>query len=138
MPYAILPLYSNIEKFDFSLLDAARDLGASKTTAMFKVFLPNIHSGIVSALLFTFIPSLGSYAIPQLVGGKKSMMIGNCIARELKVTMNWPLASSMSVVLTLVTLVAILIFMKKNQKSEGKSKYRSPVSVFRKNKGAVS
>jgi spermidine/putrescine transport system permease protein len=65
------------------------------------------------------------------------MMIGNCIARELKVTMNWPLASSMSVVLTLVTLVAILIFMKKNKKTEENSKYRSPVSVFRKNKGAV-
>lgn len=139
LPYAILPLYSSIEKFDFSLLDAARDLGASKVTAMFKIFLPNIHGGIISALLFTFIPSLGSYAIPQLVGGKKSMMIGNCIARELKVTMNWPLASSMSVILTLVTLISILIFLKMNKKTDDSSvKYRSPASVFHKNKGALN
>lgn len=114
LPYAILPLYSAIEKFNFSLLDAARDLGATKSQAHIKVFLPGIRSGINTALIFTFIPSLGAYAIPQLVGGKNSMMIGNVIAREITITRNWPLASSMSVLLTAVTTIAILIVMRKN------------------------
>jgi spermidine/putrescine transport system permease protein len=115
LPYAILPLYSAIEKFDFSLLEAARDLGATKAGSMFRVFLPNIRAGMITALLFTFIPALGSYAIPQLVGGTDSYMIGNVIARELLLNRNWPLASSMSVILTVITTIGIYVFMNFNQ-----------------------
>ena len=117
LPYAILPLYSTIEKFDFSLLEAARDLGATKAQSMRKVFLPGIRSGVITAVIFTFIPALGSYAIPQLVGGTNSYMIGNIIARELTTNRNWPLASSMSMILTIVTTVGILIFLKLNSQS---------------------
>lgn len=112
LPYAILPLYASIEKFDFSLLEAARDLGASKFQAMWKVFVPGIRPGLMTALLFTFIPAMGSYAVPQLVGGKDSMMLGNVIARELTVTRNWPMASAISVVLMAVTAVGIVLFMR--------------------------
>lgn len=115
LPYAILPLFSTIEKFDFTILEAARDLGASKRQSMMKIFIPNIKPGIVTAVLFTFIPALGSYAIPQLVGGTDSYMIGNVIARELTLNRNWPLASSMSVILTVITTVAILIFVNAEQ-----------------------
>lgn len=118
LPYAILPLYANVEKFDFSLLEAARDLGATKSQSIFKVFLPNIKAGILTAVIFTFIPDLGSYAIPQLVGGADSYMVGNIIARELTVNRNWPLSSAMSVILTGVTTMAIMIFM---NRSSGKS-----------------
>jgi spermidine/putrescine transport system permease protein len=111
LPFAILPLYSSIEKFDFSLLEAARDLGASKSAAIFRIMLPNIRSGITTAILFTFIPAFGSYAIPQIIGGRNSLMLGNLIARELTVTRNWPLASSISVVLTIVTTLGVLLFM---------------------------
>jgi len=129
LPYAILPLYSTIEKFDFGLLEAARDLGAGHFQALRKVLLPNIRAGIVSAVLFTFIPTFGAYAVPQLVGGKDSYMLGNIIARELTVTRNWPLASSISVLITLVTAVAMgiyLIIQRKQealalQESEGKN-----------------
>jgi spermidine/putrescine transport system permease protein len=114
LPYAILPLYSTIEKFDFSLLEAARDLGASHLRSLVSVMLPNIRGGIMSAVLFTFIPSFGAYAIPQLVGGKDSLMMGNIIARELTVTRNWPLASSISVVITLVTTICIMLFMRRS------------------------
>ena len=117
LPYAILPLYSTIEKFDFSLLEAARDLGASKAQSMFKVFLPGIKSGVITAVIFTFIPALGSYAIPQLVGGTNSYLIGNIIAKELTTNRNWPLASSMSVMLTILTTVGILIFLRINSQS---------------------
>jgi spermidine/putrescine transport system permease protein len=112
LPFAILPLFSTIEKFDFSLLEAARDLGATKSQSMFKVLLPNIKAGITTAILFTFIPAFGQYAIPQIVGGRDSFMLGNIVARELTVTRNWPLSSSISMVLTLITTVGVLLFMR--------------------------
>jgi spermidine/putrescine transport system permease protein len=111
LPYAILPLYSTIEKFDFSLLEAARDLGANHIESLFKILIPNIRAGIVTAVLFTFIPTFGAYAVPQLVGGKDSFMLGNIIARELTVTRNWPLASAISVLITLVTACALGVYM---------------------------
>lgn len=120
LPYAILPLYATIEKFDFSLLEAACDLGASKTQAIFKILIPNIKVGITTAVLFTFIPSLGSYAIPKIVGGTEgSIMIGNRIDDYLLTARNWPLASSISVILTIATTIGVIIFVKINSnKSE--------------------
>lgn len=118
LPFAILPLYAVIEKYDFSLMEAARDLGATNAQAFFKVFLPNIKPGIITAVLFTFIPSLGSYAVPKLVGGTKSTMLGNLIAQHLTVTRNWPLASAISGSLIIVTSVVIMVFMKINSEKK--------------------
>jgi spermidine/putrescine transport system permease protein len=111
LPYAILPLYSTIDKFDFSLLEAARDLGATKAVSMIKVLLPNIRSGLYTAVLFTFIPIFGAYAVPLLVGGKDSYMLGNIIADQLTKSRNWPLASAISMVLTVVTTVGVMVMM---------------------------
>jgi spermidine/putrescine transport system permease protein len=121
LPFAILPLYSSIEKFDFSLLEAARDVGATTAQSMFKVLLPNIKAGITTAILFTFIPAFGQFAVPQLVGGRDSYMLGTIIARELTVTRNWPLASSISMVLTLITTFGVLLFLKLNKTADSKS-----------------
>jgi spermidine/putrescine transport system permease protein len=112
LPFAILPLFSAIEKFDFSLLEAARDLGATKWQSIQKILLPSIRGGLTTAILFTFIPSFGSYAIPQIIGGRDSLMLGNVIARELTVTRNWPLSSSISVMLTFITALGVLLFVK--------------------------
>lgn len=129
LPYAILPLYSTIEKFDFSLLEAARDLGCTRTGAIFRVMLPNIWSGIVTAVLFVFIPSFGAYAVPLLVGGKESYMLGNFVAEELTRTRNWPLASSISMVITLVTTLGLwLMFSLRNS---GKKKEPVPSTAER-------
>jgi len=111
LPYAILPLFSSIDKFDFSLLEAARDLGATKPTSMIKVLLPNIRGGIFTAVLFTFIPIFGAYAVPLLVGGKDSYMLGNIIADQLSKARNWPRAAAISMVLTLVTTVGVVLMM---------------------------
>ena len=111
LPYAILPLYANIDKFDFSLLEASRDLGAGKLTSIIKVLLPNIKSGFMTAVLFTFIPIFGAYAVPQLVGGLDSYMLGNIIADQILRSRNWPLASSISLVITLVTTLGVIIMM---------------------------
>jgi spermidine/putrescine transport system permease protein len=111
LPYAILPLFSSIDKFDFSLLEAARDLGATKPTSIIRVLLPNIRGGIFTAVLFTFIPIFGAYAVPLLVGGKDSYMLGNIIADQLSKSRNWPRAAAISMVLTLVTTVGVLLMM---------------------------
>lgn len=110
LPYAILPLFSTIDKFDFTLLEAARDLGASRMQSYMKVLLPNIRGGIVTAILFTFIPIFGAYAVPLLVGGKDSYMLGNIIADQLTKTRNWPLASAISMAVTFITALAAMLF----------------------------
>jgi spermidine/putrescine transport system permease protein len=110
LPYAILPLFSTIDKFDFNLLEAARDLGASRTQALVKIMLPNIRGGLVTAVLFTFIPIFGAYAVPLLVGGKDSYMLGNVIADQMTKTRNWPLASAISMVVTVLSGIAAILF----------------------------
>jgi spermidine/putrescine transport system permease protein len=116
LPYAILPLFSTIDKFDFSLLEAARDLGATKFGSVLRVLLPNIRSGIFTAVLFTFIPIFGAYAVPLLVGGKDSYMLGNLIADQLLKSRNWPRASAISMVLTAVTTAGVLVMMNVQQR----------------------
>lgn len=111
LPYAILPLYSTIEKFDFSLLEAARDLGASHRQSLLKVMLPAIRPGIFTAVLFTFIPTFGAYAVPQLVGDKDTWMLGNVIAYELLRSRDYPRASAISVLVTVMTAFALLIYL---------------------------
>ncbi|MDR3170625.1 MAG: ABC transporter permease [Treponema sp.] len=111
LPYAILPLFATIDKFDFSLLEAARDLGATNPVAIVRVLLPNIRSGLYTAVLFTFIPIFGAYAVPLLVGGKESYMLGNVIADQLTKSRNWPLASAISMVLTVVTTAGVILMM---------------------------
>ena len=118
LPYAILPLYSSIEKFDFSLLDAARDLGATKFTAMVKVFLPGIKSGLISAVILTFIPAVGSYAVPDLLGGNDALMLGNIIGKRLLDARDWPIASAVSMLLIVFTTIAVLLFMRSDNGEE--------------------
>ena len=118
LPYAILPLYSSIEKFDFSLLDAARDLGATKFKAMVKVFLPGIKSGLISAIILTFIPAVGSYAVPDLLGGNDALMLGNIIGKRLLDARDWPIASAVSMLLIVFTTIAVLLFMRSDNGEE--------------------
>ncbi len=108
LPYAILPIFTSMDKFDFSLLEAARDLGATKAQSMFKVLLPNIRSGIVTAVIFTFIPIFGAYTVPLLVGGKDSYMIGNVIVDQVTKVRNWPLASAFSLMITVFSTAGVL------------------------------
>jgi len=120
LPYAILPLFSTIDKFDFSLLEASRDLGASKFISMVKILLPNIRGGIFTAVLFTFIPIFGAYAVPMLVGGKDSYMLGQRIADFLRGERNWPAAAAISMVLTIITTIGVLWMMYIQKKDESR------------------
>ena len=118
LPYAILPLYSAIEKFDFSLLDAASDLGANKFQALIRVFIPGIKSGIVTALIFTFVPAIGSYAVPDLVGGTDGVMLGNIIANRMFQLRDWPTASAISTVFIVITTFGVWLSMKMEKEEE--------------------
>ena len=93
-------------------------MGATKFKAYLKIFIPGIKAGIITALVFTFVPSLGSYAIPQLVGDQNSYMLGNIIANELTIARNWPKASAISAILILMTSISI-IFSNSKQEKEG-------------------
>jgi spermidine/putrescine transport system permease protein len=121
LPFTILPIYAAADKFNFTLLEAARDLGARSFQALYKIFLPGIRRGLLTAVLFVFIPSLGSYIIPDIVGGPTSEMIGNKIAQRVFVDRNLPQASSLSVILilsVLAPLIAVLFLQRKKGKPE--------------------
>ncbi|NLF26113.1 MAG: ABC transporter permease [Deltaproteobacteria bacterium] len=109
LPFAILPIYSAVEKFDYHLIEAARDLGASKLYAFWRVFIPGISRGLLTATLVVFIPALGSYIIPDLVGGPNSEMIGNKIAQRTFTDRHLPHASALSALLTLAVLLPMLL-----------------------------
>ena len=105
LPFAIMPIYTAAEKFDFSLLEAARDLGARNFYAFRKIFIPGIRQGIVSAVLMVFIPAIGSYVIPQMLGGTECVLIGNKIFMRAMQNRNIPHASA------LATLMAVSVFV---------------------------
>lgn len=118
LPYAILPLYASIEKFDFSLIDAARDLGASNFKAHMKIFIPGIKSGIITAVVLTFIPAIGSYAVPDLVGGTDGIMLGNIIASKMFNLRDWPSASAISTLFIMITSIFVWIKIKTEKESD--------------------
>lgn len=112
LPYMILPLYSVLEKLDFTLLQAAMDLGANEVKAFFRITLPLAAEGIFAGSLLVFIPALGAYLIPQLVGNQKTLYLGQVITYKIKnIPRNWPMASALSLILLfLVALLLVMLF----------------------------
>lgn len=111
LPFAILPIYAASEKFDFQLLEAAADLGATRFRAFRSVFIPGIKTGIAAAVLMVLIPALGEYVIPDMVGGPNSEMIGNKIAQRVQNDRNLPHACALSAALMLFVLGPMLAVM---------------------------
>ncbi|MCB1884175.1 MAG: ABC transporter permease [Geminicoccaceae bacterium] len=109
LPFMVLPLYATLERLDRSLIEASLDLGASQFQTFWRVTVPLAVPGIVSGLILVFIPALGTFLIPDLLGGDSSLMIGNIIERQFKAANDWPLGSAMSFVLLYLTF-AILAF----------------------------
>jgi spermidine/putrescine transport system permease protein len=110
LPFGILPIFASASKFNFQLTEAAEDLGCSRIQAFFKVFVPGIKVGIITSFLMVFIPTLGAYVIPDVVGGTDSEMIGNKIAQKIFVDRNLPEASALSAILAFVVLFPMTIF----------------------------
>jgi putrescine transport system permease protein len=117
LPFMILPLYANLERLNLDLLDAASDLGARRWQAFVDVTLPLSKPGIVGGCLLVFIPAVGEFTIPALLGGADTLMIGRVLWDEFFVNRDWPVASAVSTVLLLLLLVPILWFQR-NQNRE--------------------
>jgi spermidine/putrescine transport system permease protein len=105
LPFMVLPLYATIEKLDTALLDAAADLGANPLIAMVRIVVPLSRSGMVAGCLLVFIPCLGAYLTPDLMGGGKTVMIGNLVQNQFTASRDWPFGAALSLVLMIVVLL---------------------------------
>lgn len=110
LPFAVLPMYSSIEKLQKSLLEASADLGAKPAKTFLRVTLPLTFPGIFSAIILTFIPALGVYTITDMLGGGKVLYIGNIIKNQFGAIRNWPLGAALSVLLLAITALLIFIY----------------------------
>jgi spermidine/putrescine transport system permease protein len=118
LPFMILPLYAAIERFDFSLLEAAYDLHANRRKAFFAVILPILRPGLIAGGLLVFIPGIGSYLAPDILGGGKTLMLGNLIGMQFQGSRNWPFGAALSTILMAVTLVALIIIARRAAREE--------------------
>ena len=119
LPLMVLPLYASIEKLDFRLIEAAYDLYASRFNVLMRVIVPLVKPGLIAGSILVFIPALSSYVIPRVLGGGKSLMIGNLIELQFGQGRNWPLGASLSVTLVIVVLFAMLYYVRNASRSGG-------------------
>lgn len=112
LPFMVLPLYANLVKMDLRLLEAARDLGASPWTAFWRVTVPLSKNGIIAGALLVFIPCVGEFVIPELLGGPQTLMIGRVLWDEFFSNNDWPMAASVAVVMVLLIVVPLAYFNK--------------------------
>jgi putrescine transport system permease protein len=110
LPFMVLPLYANLVKHDRALLEAASDLGASTPSAFFRITVPLSRNGIIAGALLVFIPVVGEYVIPELLGGTQTIVIGKVLWDEFFQNRDWPVASALAVVMILILIVPIAMF----------------------------
>lgn len=115
LPFMVLPLFVSIEKFDFSLLEAARDLGANERTAFFRILVPGVRKGIATGLVLVFAPSLGEFVIPDLLGGAKVQMVGGLITDQFLKSRDWPFGAALSLVLVLAAGAAAAVLRQREE-----------------------
>jgi putative spermidine/putrescine transport system permease protein len=121
LPFMILPLYANLVKHDLSLLEAASDLGARNLTSFWKITVPLSKNGIIAGCMLVFIPVVGEFVIPELLGGPETLMIGKVLWQEFFNNRDWPVASALAVVMLAILLVPIILFNRNQTKElEGK------------------
>ena len=126
-----MPIYTAAEKFDFSLLEAARDLGAGNFHAFRRIFLPGIRQGVVSAVLMVFIPAVGSYVIPQMLGGTECVLIGNKIFMRAIQNRNIPHASALAALMAASVLVPLGLSMWWKRRQDGRDRRRLEAQTAR-------
>jgi len=111
LPFMILPLYASIERMDKSLVEASYDLGHGKVSTLFRVIIPTVSPGLVAGILLVFIPAVGDFVTPQLLGGVRTQMFGNTVYDQFSSGNNWPLGSAMSVLLMLFILAGVFVYL---------------------------
>lgn len=114
-PFMVLPIFTHMERFDFRWLEAAKDLGAQPLTLFFKVFLPNTSKGIMAGCLLVLLPAMTLFYIPTVLGGARSLLLGNMIQDQFLVLENWPQGAATSTILTLIFLIAVFFLRKQGK-----------------------
>lgn len=110
LPFMILPLYTTLERFNFTLIEAAQDLGANDLRTFTRIVFPLTLPGIISGSILVFIPAIGAFVTPDLLGGAKTIMIGNLIQNQFLKSRDWPFGSALSILLMILVLIPILIY----------------------------
>lgn len=117
LPFMVLPIYASIERFNFALVEAAYDLYANRWVVLWKVVLPAVRPGVIAGCLLVFIPSLGAFIAPDLLGGGKNLMIGNLIALQFQGSRNWPFGSAAAIILLTMVLLVLINFARRQAKA---------------------
>ncbi|MEX0340254.1 MAG: ABC transporter permease subunit [Arenibacterium sp.] len=116
LPFMVLPIFAALDRLDGSLIEAAEDLGCSRLSAFWLVTIPLSRNGIIAGCFLVFIPALGEFVIPSLLGGSETLMIGKVLWEEFFSNRDWPVASAVAVVLLLILVVPIVLFQRNQQK----------------------
>ena len=118
LPLMVLPLYASIEKLDFRLVEAAYDLYATRVKVLWRIIVPLVKPGIFAGSILVFIPSLGAYVTPRVLGGGKNLMLGNLIELQFGQGRNWPLGAALSITLLIIVMVSLLVYVRTTQRKE--------------------
>jgi spermidine/putrescine transport system permease protein len=110
LPFMILPLYASLEKMNYQLVEAARDLGAGTVTTFYRIIFPLTLPGIVAGCVMVFVPTTGLFYVASLLGGSRQILIGNLIQQQFLSARNWPLGSATSVMLIVVMLIMLVCY----------------------------
>ncbi|NNJ68421.1 MAG: ABC transporter permease subunit [Boseongicola sp.] len=115
LPFMILPIYATLERMDASLLEAAEDLGCSRVQAFWLITVPLARPGVIAGCFLVFIPTLGEFVIPSLLGGSDTLMIGKVLWEEFFNNRDWPVASAVAIILLLILIIPIILFQRNQQ-----------------------
>ena len=118
LPFMVLPLYATLEKMDFSLIEAAQDLGCPPMSAFWRITFPLSLPGVVAGCLLVFIPAVGEFVIPDLLGGSQTLMIGKTLWNEFFANRDWPVASAVAIILLLILVLPIMFFQRSQALSQ--------------------
>ena len=122
LPFMVLPIYASIERYNFTMSEAAADLYATKLTTLRRIILPAVKPGVIAGCILVFVPSLGAFLAPDLLGGAKNFMIGSLIEEQFKGNAgNWPFGAAASMVLLTMVMVILLIFARQQRLAEAQS-----------------
>jgi spermidine/putrescine transport system permease protein len=120
LPFMVLPIYASIERLDFALVEAAHDLYAKRWATLRHVIIPAVKPGIIAGCLLVFIPSLGAFIAPDILGGGKSLMIGNLVALQFQGSRNWPFGAALAVILLSIILIVLMVFARRSAREVAK------------------
>ncbi|SEP05986.1 spermidine/putrescine transport system permease protein [Salinihabitans flavidus] len=112
LPLMILPIYASMERFDFSLVEAGYDLYATRLQVLRKIIFPLVKPGVVAGSILVFVPCLGAYVTPRVLGGGKQLMLGNLIELQFGQLRNWPLGAALSLTLLVIVMIALLFYVR--------------------------